>query len=96
MLAGAAVVFGLSADKFDDEHALCPMSRCANNDDLDKAHSLLSDGRTLRGVSYGMVIGSAALVAAGAYLLLTPHAHEPRVSLQIQPGSAGIGYTARF
>jgi hypothetical protein len=96
MLAGAAVVFSLSVDKFDEEHALCPISRCANNDDLAKAKSLLSDGRTLRGVSYGMGIGSVALLAAGTYLFLTPHKHDPRVSLHLEPGGAGIGYTARF
>jgi hypothetical protein len=96
VLAGAAVLFSLSVDKFDDEHALCPMSRCANNEDLDEAKSLLSDGRTLRGVSYGMGIGGVALLAAGTYLFLTPNKHDPRVSLQLQPGGAAIGYTARF
>jgi hypothetical protein len=96
LLAGAAVLFSFSIDKFDEEHALCPMSRCANNDDLGKAESLLSDGRTMRGVSYGMGIGSVALLAAGTYLVLTPGKQDSRVSLQIQPGTAAIGYTARF
>jgi hypothetical protein len=96
VIAGAAVMFSLSVDKFDDEHALCPMSRCANNDDLAKAESLLSDARTLRGVSYGMGIGGLALIAAGTYLFLTPSKEDARVSVQLRPGGAGIGYTTRF
>jgi tetratricopeptide (TPR) repeat protein len=96
MLAGSAGLFILSIDKFDDEHALCPMSRCANNDDLAKAESLLSDGRALRGVSYGVGIGGVALVAVGTYLVLTPRKQESPVSVHLQPGGAAIGYTARF
>jgi len=95
-LVGAAVLFKLSGDKFDDEHALCPMSTCATQADLDRANSLLSDARTQRGFSIGMAVGSGVLLAAGGYLLLTPHEQESRVSVSVQPGSASVGYTARF
>jgi hypothetical protein len=93
---GAAIVWSLSSSKFDDEHKLCPMSSCASNADLAKAHSILDDGHTLRGVSIGMGIAGAALIGAGAYLVLTPHKQESRVSLHVEPGAAGIAYSARF
>ena len=96
LIVTAAVLWKLSADKFDDEHALCPMSRCANDDDLAKAKSLLSDGRALRGTSYGVGIGGLALLGAGGYLLMTPSKREGRVAIQLQPNAAGVGYTARF
>jgi nitrogen fixation-related uncharacterized protein len=93
---GAAIVWSLSSSKFDDEHKLCPMSSCASNADLAKAHSILDDARNLRGVSIGMGIAGAALIGAGAYLVLTPHKEEPRVSVHVEPGGAGVAYTARF
>jgi nitrogen fixation-related uncharacterized protein len=93
---GAAIVWSLSSSKFDDEHKLCPMSSCASNADLAKAHSILDDARNLRGVSIGMGIAGAALIGAGAYLILTPHKEEPRVSVHVEPGGAGVAYTARF
>jgi len=93
---GAAIVWGLSSSKFDDEHKLCPMSSCASNADLAKAHSLLDDGHNLRGVSIGMGVAGAALIGAGAYLLLTPHKQESRVSVHVEPGGAGVAYSARF
>ncbi|HEY5922794.1 MAG TPA: hypothetical protein VIV11_14045 [Kofleriaceae bacterium] len=96
LLAGAAVMFELSTRKFDEEHALCPMSRCANEMVLAEANSLLSEGRTRRGVSIGMGIGSGVLLIAGTYLFLTPNKQDTRMSFQIQPGGAAIGYTARF
>jgi hypothetical protein len=96
VLAGAAVLFSLSVDRFDEEHALCPMSRCANEADLARALDLLSEGRTLRGTSIGMGIGGGVLLLAGGYLLLTPQRAATRVSVQVQPGGAGIGYTASF
>ena len=96
LLAGAAIMFELSTDKFDQEHALCPMSRCANEMDLAQANELLSEGRTRRGVSIGMGIGSGVLLIAGTYLFLTPNKQDTRVSFQVQPGGASVGYTARF
>jgi hypothetical protein len=96
LLAGAAVLWHLSSNKFDEEHALCPMSRCATQADLDHAHSLLSDGRALRGTSLGLGIGSGLLLIAGGYLLLAPHERDTRISFQVQPSGAAIGYTASF
>jgi hypothetical protein len=96
MLVGSVVLWQLSSHKFDDEHALCPMSKCANDADLASANSLLSDGHTLRGVSIGMGIGGGVLIAAGAYLLLTPHARESRVAVHVGRDSAGIAYAGRF
>ncbi len=96
VLVGAGVVFAASSSKFDDEHKLCPMSKCANDMDLAKAHSILSDGHTLRGVSIGMGIGGALLLAAGGYLWFTPHEDHARVSFHVDPQGAGVAYTARF
>ena len=96
VLVGAAVVFEAGSSKLDDAERLCPGSICGSNADLAKGKSLLSDGHTLRGVSIGMGIGGAALLAAGAYLIFTPHHEETRVSLHVDRGSAGVTYTAPF
>jgi nitrogen fixation-related uncharacterized protein len=96
VVVGAAVLFGLSSGKFDDEHALCPSSKCADDAALAKAHSLLSDGHTLRGASIGMGIGGGVLLIASGYLLLTPHTTESHVAFHAEPGGAGIAYTASF
>ena len=95
-LVGAVITYSLSAGKFDDEHALCPNSKCANTADLDRAHALVDSGRAYRGTSIGMGLGGVILVAAGAYLFLTPHRDEPRVSLQLDRSTAGAAYTVRF
>ncbi|HET9988741.1 MAG TPA: hypothetical protein VFQ65_09475 [Kofleriaceae bacterium] len=95
-LATAGVMFAVSSSKFDDEHALCPSSQCANTDDLAKAHSLLDDGHTYRGLSIGMGIGGVVLAAAGVYLLVTPHHEESHMTVQLDHAGGSIGYTARF
>ncbi len=97
LLIGTAVVYEVSAGKFDDEHTLCPNSKCATEADLTKAKSQLSDGHTLRGVSIGMGIGGGALLIAGAYLLLTPHHKESsHVTLHVGHDSTGLAYTGSF
>ena len=96
VLVGAAIAFEAGSSKFDDAARLCPASTCANDADLAKGKSLLSDGHTLRGVSIGMGVGGAALIAAGAYLILAPHHEETRVSLQVDRSGAGVTYTAPF
>jgi hypothetical protein len=96
LLVGAGVLFKLSGDKFDDEHALCPGSQCATPADLDKAKSLLSDGHTMRGLSIGMGIGGVIAVAAGTYFMVSPHHKESGVALDIRPGHTGITYSASF
>jgi hypothetical protein len=96
VLIGAGVLFAASSNKFDDEHALCPNSRCANDGDLATAKSLLSDARTLRGTSIGMAIGGGLLLIAGTYLVVTPRAHEARVSFHVDHHGAGVAYTAHF
>jgi hypothetical protein len=96
VLGGAVVFYSLSSGKFDDEHTLCPASKCANAADLDRAHSLLDNGHAYRGASIGMGIGGVLLVAAGAYLFLTPHHDEPKVSLQLDRTTAGAAYTVHF
>lgn len=95
-LATAGVMFAVSSSKFDDEHALCPGSQCANTDDLAKAHSLLDDGHTYRGLSIGIGIGGVVLAAAGVYLLVTPHHEESHMTVQLDHAGGSIGYTARF
>ena len=95
-VVAAGIMFGASSSRFDDEHALCPMSRCANDMDLDKANSLLSDARTLRGLSYGVGIAGIAAIGVGAYLVLTHHDEQPRMTVQIDQHGAGVAYTARF
>jgi hypothetical protein len=92
-LVGAGVLFGLSVSKVDEEHALCPDQRCSSSANLATANALLSDARTLRGVSIGMGIGSGVLLAAGAYLVVTGNAH---VSMHADRTGAGVTYTARF
>jgi hypothetical protein len=96
VLAGAAIAYEAGSNKFDDAAKLCPGQMCASDDDLMKGHSLLSDGRTLRQVSIGMGIGSAVLLAAGGYLLMTGHHEEAHVAVQVDHTGAGIAYTARF
>ena len=96
MLIGAVVVGALSTSKFDDEHALCPSSHCGSPADLAQANSILSDARTLRNITIGMGIGSGVLLLASGYLLLTPTKHESHLAFHVEPGGAGIGYTARF
>ena len=95
-LATAGVMFAVSSSKFDDEHSLCPSSQCANTADLAKAHSLLDDGHTYRGLSIGMGIGGVVLAAAGVYLLVTPHHEESHMTVQLDHTGGSIGYTARF
>jgi hypothetical protein len=96
VLIGSAVMYGLAESKFDDEHTLCPDSKCANNSDLAKANSLLSDARVYRDVGIGTSIGGGLLVIAGGYLLLTPHHDDSHVSLSIGHDAAGMAYTGRF
>jgi hypothetical protein len=96
LLAGSAVLLKLSADEFDDEQALCPADRCATPADLANAKAMLSDGRVMRGTSIGLGITGGLLVAAGAYLLLTPQKETASLSFYVEPGNAGIGYTGRF
>lgn len=98
VLIGAGVLFESSSSKFDDEHALCPGSKCANDADLAKANSLLSDGHTLRGLSIGMGIGSGLLLLAGGYLALTPHDNKEasHVSVHVGHGGAGVAFTGHF
>jgi hypothetical protein len=96
MLVGAAIAYEAGSSKFDDAARLCPGSTCANDSDLAKGKSLYSDGHTLRGVSIGMGIGSAVLLAAGGYLLFTPHHEESRVAVHVDHTSAGVSYTLHF
>jgi hypothetical protein len=97
VIVGAVVFYGASSSKFDDEHSLCPSSQCATTADLEKAKSLVSDGRTYRGISYGMGIGGIAILGLGAYLLLAPHHEEAsRVSVQIGSGSGEVTFTGHF
>jgi hypothetical protein len=96
VLAGAVIAYEAGSNKFDDAATLCPGDVCASDADLMKGHSLLSDGRTLRQVSIGMGIGSAVLLAAGGYLLMTGHHEEAHVAVQVDHTGAGIAYTARF
>jgi hypothetical protein len=96
VLAGAVIAYEAGSNKFDDAAKLCPGQVCASDADLMKGHSLLSDGHTLREVSIGMGIGSAVLLAAGGYLLMTGHHEEAHVAVQVDPTGAGVAYTARF
>ena len=96
VLAGAVIAYEAGSSKFDDAARLCPAQTCANDTDLAKGKSLLSDGHTLRGVSAGMGIGSAVLLAAGGYLMMTSHHEESRVAVHVDPTGAGMTYTARF
>jgi hypothetical protein len=96
VLVGAGVLFGLSASKFSDQDDLCPNKQCASPDDVPRADQLADDGRTLRGISYGMGIGGVALLGAGVYLIATNNKHASHVAVQVQPGYQGIGYTARW
>lgn len=92
----SAVLFASSSSKFDDEHALCPSSKCATQADLTKAHSLLDDGHLYRGLSLGLGIGGIALVGVGAYLLLTPHKEESHLAFSLDHHGGGLTYSARF
>ncbi|HEY1548399.1 MAG TPA: hypothetical protein VGG28_11285, partial [Kofleriaceae bacterium] len=96
VLVASAGMYGLAESKFDDEHTLCPDSKCANNADLAKANSTLSDARVYRDIGIGASIGGGLLVIAGAYLLLTPHHDDSHVSLSIGHDAAGMAYTGRF
>jgi hypothetical protein len=96
VLITSAVMYGLAQSKFDDEHSLCPDSQCANNGDLAKANSLLSDARAYRAVGIGTSIGGGLLVAAGAYLLLTPNKDESHVTFDVGHAGAGVAYTFGF
>jgi len=96
MLVVAGILYEASSSKFDDEHALCPRSQCKNSVDLAKAQSLISDSRTLGGVSIGMGIGGAVVIGAGVYLLLTPHKQETHVAVQLDHGGGSLGYVGRF
>jgi hypothetical protein len=95
-LITSAVMYGLAQSKFDDEHSLCPDSKCANNADLAKANSQLSDARTYRNIGIGTSIGGGLLLIAGGYLLLTPHKDESHVSLNVSHDGAAFAYTFGF
>jgi hypothetical protein len=43
-----------------------------------------------------MGIGSAVLIAAGGYLMMTGHHEESHVAVAVDPTSAGVTYSARF
>jgi len=92
----SAVMYGLAEHKFNDEHALCPSSRCANDGDLATANSLLSDARTYRNIGIGTSIGGGLLLIAGGYLLFAPHAETTHVSVQVGRDGAGMAYTGSF
>jgi hypothetical protein len=96
VLIVSGVMYGLAESKFDDEHTLCPDSKCANNTDLAKASSLLSDARTYRDIGIGTSIGGGLLLIAGGYLLLTPHHDDSHVTLSIGHDGAGMAYTGQF
>jgi hypothetical protein len=96
VLIASAVMYGLAESKFDDEHSLCPDSKCANNSDLAKANSLLSDARAYRDVGIGTSIGGGLLLVAGGYLLFAPHHDDSHVSLSVGHDAAGMAYTGRF
>jgi hypothetical protein len=96
VIVGAGVLFGLSASKFSDQDDLCPNKQCTSADDVARADKLADDGRTLRGISYGMGIGGVALLGAGIYLIATNNKHASHVALQLQPGYQGVGYTASW
>ncbi|MEO8550923.1 MAG: hypothetical protein ABI678_13150 [Kofleriaceae bacterium] len=95
-LVTAGVLFVAGTHKFDDEHALCPSSRCATTDDLEHANSLLDDGHLLRGLSIGTGIAGLALVGVGGYLVATHKTEESHVMVQLDHRGGSIGYTARF
>ena len=95
-LVGSVVFFASSSSKFDDEHNLCPTTRCATAADLTKAQSLLSDGHTFRGVSIAMGIGGVALVGLGAYMFFTHKEAPSRISFQVGHDGAGLTYLGDF
>jgi hypothetical protein len=95
LIGGAAAMYAVSSSRFDDEHSLCPRSMCKTQADLDRAHSLVSEGRTFEGISYGMGIGGALLVAGGAYLYFT-HRDESHVAVSAAPGNLGVVVGGRF
>jgi len=96
VLVTSAVMYGLAQSKFDDEHALCPNSCCANNADLASASSLLSDARTYRGIGIGTSVAGGILLGVAGYLLFAPHAESTHVSVQVDRGGAGLAYGASF
>jgi hypothetical protein len=96
LLVGAIVLFRKSSDTFDEEQALCPMSKCKNDEDLGRARNLVSDSRTQRGLSIGMGIGAGLALTAGAYLLLTPSKEQMPVAINVDAHGAGVAYTFGF
>lgn len=97
VLAGAVIAYEAGSNKFDDGAKLCPGQTCANDADLAKGKSLYSDGHTLRGLSIGMGIGGAVLIAAGGYLMMTGHHEEAsHVAVNVDASGAGVTYSARF
>jgi len=95
-IAGAVIAYEAGSSKLDDAARLCPGDTCANNADLARGHSLISDGRTLRGVSIGVGITGAVLIAAGGYLMMTDHAEQSHVAVDVRPNGGGVTYTARW
>ena len=96
VLVTSAILYGLSSSKFDDEHSLCPDSKCANNAVLANAESLLSDGRAYRGFGIGTSVAGGLLLVASGYLLFAPHKEESHVALHVDGDGAGIAYTSGF
>jgi hypothetical protein len=96
VLAGAVIAYEAGSNKFDDAAKLCPQQTCVSDADLAKGKSLYSDGHTLRGLSIGMGIGSAVLIAAGGYLMMTGHHEESHVAVNVDASGAGVTYSARF
>src|SRR5205814_4102618 len=72
-LVGAAVVYNLGTNKFDDEHALCPGHLCGTAADTATANSLRDDGRTYRQAAIGAGIRSLVLVRAREVLFAPGH-----------------------
>jgi hypothetical protein len=96
LVAGSAVMLGIANSKFSDEKDLCPNATCANPTSLARANALLSNGTDYRNIGIGVGIGGVVLLATGAYLLLTPHSEEPRVSFDVTRDGGSFAYTGRF
>ncbi len=96
-LAAAGILVATSEHQFNNEHTICPDSRCLNQADADKANNQRDTARLERGLAIGAGAAGVVLVVAGIYLIAThERIADAPIALQVNHDGGGIAWTGRF
>lgn len=98
VLAGGLTAGVLARSKWNDAKDVCGGERCATQADLDRAQPLVDAARTRGTISTVLVVGGAALVAAGVVLWVTAPAAERSVAVApaATAGGGGVSLVGAF